>query len=118
MQLVKTTDGTIPPGAGPQAWAQDGMYLSTWSVLVQVLMALCVPLLTGAKPEMDEDGNLKTPEGSSKIMGIFCDVIKYICLISMYGGVVTVMYAVYTMSPESLPPYAARGSLFPGAPIP
>jgi len=118
MQLVKATDGTIPRGAGPQAWAQDGMFLSTWSVLVQVIMALLVPLLTGAKPEMDEDGNLKTPEGSSKIVGMFCDTIKYLCLISMYGGAVTVMYAVYTMTPEALPPYAERDSLIPGAPVP
>merc|ERR1719364_106111 len=118
LQLTKATDGTIPPTAGPQGWAQDGMFLSTWSVLVQVLMAILVPILTGSTPEMDEDGNLKTPEGASKIMAIFCDTIKYLCLVSMYGGAVTVMYAVYTMTPESLPPYAERGSLVPGAPVP
>merc|ERR1719326_422576 len=118
LQLTKATDGTIPPTAGPQGWAQDGMFLSTWSCLVQVIMAILVPILTGSTPEMDEGGNLKTPEGSSKIMAIFCDTIKYLCLISMYGGVVTVMYAVYTMTPETLPPYAERGSLIPGAPIP
>merc|ERR1719247_1961614 len=118
LQLTKATDGTIPVTAGPQGWAQDAMFLSTWSVLVQVIMALCVPILTGSTPEMDEDGNLKTPEGSSQVLAIFCDTIKYLCLVSMYGGAVTVMYAVYTMTPESLPPYAARGSLIPGAPIP
>jgi len=118
LQLTKATDGTIPPTAGPQGWAQDGMFLSTWSCLVQVIMAILVPILTGSTPEMDEDGNLKTPEGAGKIMGIICDLIKYLCLISMYGGVVTVCYAVYTMTPETLPPYAERGSLIPGAPIP
>jgi hypothetical protein len=118
LQLTKATDGTIPPTAGPQGWAQDGMFLSTWSCLVQVIMAIAVPILTGSTPEMDEDGNLNTPEGAGKIMGIVCDSIKYLCLVSMYGGVVTVMYAVYTMTPESLPPYAERGSLIPGAPIP
>lgn len=118
LQLTKATDGTIPPTAGPQGWAQDGMFLSTWSCLVQVIMAILVPILTGSTPEMDEDGNLKTPEGAGKIMGIVCDSIKYLCLISMYGGVVTVCYAVYTMTPETLPPYAERGSLIPGAPVP
>merc|ERR1719456_288453 len=118
LQLTKATDGTIPVTAGPQGWAQDGMFLSTWSVLVQVIMALLVPIVTGSTPEMDEDGNLKTPEGSGMILAIFCDTIKYLCLISMYGGAVTVMYAVYTMTPETLPPYAERGSLIPGAPIP
>jgi len=118
LQLTKATDGTIPPTAGPQGWAQDGMFLSTWSVLVQVIMAIMVPLLTGATPEMDEDGNLKTPEGASYWLGMFCDVVKYFCLIAMYGGAVTVMYAVYTMTPETLPPYAERGSLIPGTPVP
>merc|ERR1719156_21888 len=118
LQLTKATDGTIPPTAGPQGWAQDAMFLCTWSVLIQVIMAILVPILTGSTPEMDEDGNLKTPEGAGKIMGIICDSVKYLCLVSMYGGVVTVMYAVYTMTPETLPPYAERGSLIPGAPIP
>merc|ERR550514_1649480 len=44
LQLTKATDGTIPPTAGPQGWAQDGMFLSTWSVLVQVIMAILVPI--------------------------------------------------------------------------
>merc|ERR1719162_2705524 len=35
LQLTMTTEGTIPPSAGPQAWAQDGMFMSTWSCLVQ-----------------------------------------------------------------------------------
>jgi hypothetical protein len=118
LQLTKATDGTIPPTAGPQGWAQDGMFLSTWSVLIQVIMAILVPILTGAAPEMDEDGNLKTPEGASKIMGIFCDVIKYLCLVAMYGGAITVMYAAYTMTPETLPPYAERGTLVPGVAVP
>merc|ERR1719163_1160728 len=62
LQLTKATDGTIPPSAGPQLWAQEGMFMSTWAVLIQVVMAILVPIVTGAeKPEMDEDGNTKTP---------------------------------------------------------
>merc|ERR1719389_1285127 len=69
LQLTKATDGTIPPSAGPQPWAQQGMFLFTWSVLVQVLMTLVVPIATGSgKPEMDEDGNVVTPAGANKIM--------------------------------------------------
>merc|ERR1719263_1520465 len=57
LQLTKATDGTIPPTAGPQGWAQDGMFLSTWSCLVQLIMTLVVCLITGGgTPEMDEDG--------------------------------------------------------------
>merc|ERR1719198_2945501 len=46
-------NGQIPPGAGPQTWAQDAMFLATWSLHVQLIMAILVPLITGAaKPEM------------------------------------------------------------------
>merc|ERR1719388_392532 len=50
LQLTKATDGTIPPTAGPQGWAQDAMFLSIWSVLVQVIMAILVPIFTGSTP--------------------------------------------------------------------
>jgi len=119
LQLTKATDGTIPTTAGPQGWAQQGMFLCTWSVLVQLIMTILVPVITGSsKPEMDEDGNVKTPEGSNKIFGMICDAIRYLCLIAMYGGAGTVMYAVYTMTPETLPPYAEKGSLIPGLDVP
>merc|ERR1719364_113350 len=64
LQLTKATDGTIPPTAGPQGWAQDGMFLSTWSVLVQLIMTILVPLCLGSgeKVETNEDGTVKTPE--------------------------------------------------------
>jgi len=119
LQLTKATDGTIPPTAGPQPWAQDAMFLATWSVLVQLIMAMVVPLLTGTgKPEMDEDGNVKTPAGTNKYVGIGLDVIKYLCLLSMYGGAVVIVYAVYTMTPETLPPYCAPSTLVPGVDVP
>merc|ERR1719265_459720 len=107
LQLTKATDGTIPPTAGPQTWAQDAMFLATWSVLVQLILAMVVPLLTGTgKPEMDADGNVKTPSGANKYVGIFLDFIKYWNMLSMYGGAMVVVYAVFTMTPETLPPYA------------
>merc|ERR1719409_516695 len=102
LQLTKATDGTIPPSAGPQLWAQEGMFMSTWAVLIQVIMAILVPIVTGAeKPEMDETGHVKTPETAHKYVAVIIDVIKYLSLILMYGGVVLVVYAVVTMKPEN-----------------
>jgi len=119
LQLTMATDDTIPPGAGPQSWAQQGMFLSTWSVLVQVIMTIVAPIALGTgKPEMDESGNMKTPEGTNKCIGILLDTIRYLCLLSMYGGAVTVMYAVYVMTPETLPPYADDQNLIPGVDVP
>jgi len=118
LQLTRAADGTIPPSAGPQDFAQHGMFLCTWSVLVQLIMAIIVPLVAGSgKPEMDEDGNVKTPESSGKYVGMFLEAVRYLCLISMYGGIVAVVYAVFTMRPEDLPPYAS-GTLIPGVEVP
>merc|ERR1719183_2306662 len=114
LQLTKATDGTIPTTAGPQTWVQDGMYLATWSVLVQLIMAILVPICTGTgKPEMDHSGNVKTPEGSHPYVGYAIETVRYLCLLAMYGGIVTVMVGVYLMTPETLPPYSDEGSLVP-----
>merc|ERR550537_911772 len=114
LQLTKATDGTIPTTAGPQTWVQDGMFLATWSVLVQLIMAILVPICTGTgKPEMDHSGNVKTPEGTHKYAGYAIETIRYLCLIAMYGGIVTIMVGVYLMTPETLPPYSDEGSLVP-----
>merc|ERR1719247_3820604 len=118
LQLAKATDGTIPPEAGPPGYAQDAMFLCTWSVLIQVCMALLVCLLTcGGKPQMDEDGNVKKPEGGNFIVGIILDILKYLSMVAMYGGVVTVIVAIFLMTPETIPPYGPRGSLIPGLPL-
>jgi hypothetical protein len=119
LQLTKATDGTIPPTAGPQPWAQDGMFLATWSVLIQVIMTLVVPIATGTgKPEMDEDGCVKTPKGTNRWVGYGLETIRYLCLLSMYGGAMIVVYAVFTMTPETLPPYVADSTLIPGVDVP
>merc|ERR1719161_422674 len=56
----------------PQGWAQDGMYMATWSILIQFLMVLLIPLCTlvmegkAVNPELDEDGNVKwRPDGKA-----------------------------------------------------
>merc|ERR1719169_357312 len=59
LQLIlgDSDTGVVPPGAGPQTWAQDAMFLATWSLNVQLVMTILVPLVIGAaRPEMDESG--------------------------------------------------------------
>merc|ERR1719398_601771 len=51
--LQLTSNRGAPPG-----WAQDGMYMSTWAVLIQFLMVVLVPLATGQPTTCDRDGNV------------------------------------------------------------
>merc|ERR1719326_473950 len=90
----------------PQGWAQDGMYMATWSILIQFLMILLIPLCTlvmegkATHPEVDEDGNSKwKPEG--KIALIVVEIIRWLAFGLLYGGTITVMVGIWTMSPEN-----------------
>jgi hypothetical protein len=127
LQLTKAKDGTIPPNAGPQKWVQDAMFLATWAIFVQLVMAMLVPILTGAakpEPELDEDGvskigeqGVRAPPNTPKMIAVVVEVVRYFSLVCMYGGAAVVVYGVLVMTPDDLPPYSERG-LVPGVDVP
>merc|ERR1719160_592470 len=90
----------------PQGWAQDGMYMATWSILIQFLMVLAIPVATlimegkATQPELDDDGNVKW-EPSGKIALICVQVVRWLGFILLYGGAITVMVGAWTMTPET-----------------
>jgi hypothetical protein len=85
----------------PQGYAQDGMYMATWAVLIQFLMVLIIPCCTGSTDvKCDEDG---TPvyEPAHPI-ALYCVLaLKWITYIFLYGGVIAVIVGLYTMTPEN-----------------
>merc|ERR1719456_1750344 len=90
----------------PQGWCQDGMYMATWSVLIQFTMVLAIPVCTlimegkATQPELDEDGNVKwKPEG--KIALICVQIIRWLGFVLLYGGAITVMVGALTMTKET-----------------
>jgi len=96
MRALQITDNR----GAPQGWVQDGMYMATWSVLIQFLMCLVVPIMTGAPAQCDEDGNTTwTP--AHPIGFYIVTAIRYLAFFLMYGGVITVIIGVYTMTPET-----------------
>jgi hypothetical protein len=82
-------------GGAPQGWAQEGMFLCTYSLLIQVLMVMILPLFTRGAPEMDADGNPKVK--STGIMAWVLVGIRYTCFLALYGGVITLIYSLYTI---------------------
>merc|ERR1719155_175332 len=84
----------------PQGWVQDGMYMATWAVLIQFLMVLVVGIASGGRVECDEDGTPKW-EPSNKFLVWIALALKWITFIFLYGGVIAVIVAVYTMTPET-----------------
>merc|ERR1719380_471262 len=87
----------------PQGWVQDGMYMATWALLIQFLMVLFVGLAVageGEKVQIDEDG---TPvwEPSNNILKYVALALKWVTFLFLYGGIITVIVGVYTMTPET-----------------
>jgi len=84
----------------PQGWVQDGMYMATWSLLIQFCMIAVTPLATGQPAEVDEDGNIKW-EPSNKILFYCVQTIRWLGFVLLYAGIITVIVGVYTMTPET-----------------
>merc|ERR1719473_2104453 len=84
----------------PQGWVQDGMYMATWAVLIQFLMVLVVGFTsqTEAGVELDEDGTPKW-DPNMAILKYVALALKWITFIFLYGGMITVVVGVYTMTP-------------------
>merc|ERR1719398_487711 len=62
MRALQMTDNK----GAPQGWVQDGMYLATWSILIQFLMCLLMPLFTGTPYTPDSlDGSTKPEKGDN-----------------------------------------------------
>merc|ERR1719217_901516 len=90
----------------PQGWAQDGMYMATWSILIQFVMVLLIPVCTlimegkAYHPELDDNGNVKwNPSG--KIALIVVQIIRWLGFLLLYIGTICVMVGAYTMTPET-----------------
>ena len=66
-----------PQVGAPQGWAQQGMFLCTYSLMIQVIMVLMLPLFTRGAPEMDADGNPKV-QGTG-ILAKTLVAMRYIC---------------------------------------
>merc|ERR1719379_1052960 len=84
----------------PQGWVQDGMYMATWAVLIQFLMVLLVGLASASRVDCDEAGTPKW-EPSNKYLTWVALGLKWITFFFLYGGIITVIVGVYTMTPET-----------------
>merc|ERR1719353_1895372 len=109
MRALQITD---QKGA-PQGWAQQGMFLSTYSVMVQVIMVLALPLFTRSAPKMDADGNV-IAEGTG-ILATTLVALRYLAFVALYGGAITVVTAVFLITPETA---TGTGALIPGVEVP
>lgn len=83
----------------PQAWVQDGMYMATWSLLISFLSCLLTAFFMD-NVETDDDGNV-TNKFTNPRVAIGMTVLRYFTMLLLYGGIVTVIVGLFTMTPET-----------------
>jgi len=97
----------------PQGWAQQGMFLCTYSLMAQVVLVLVLPCFTGGAPKMDADGSAQVEGGG--ILAKVVVAVRYLAFLALYGGVITVVTALFQITPETA---TGTGSLIPGVELP
>jgi hypothetical protein len=98
MRALQMTDNK----GAPQGWCQDGMYLATWSILIQFMMCLIMPIFTGKKYTADSlDGPVKADNVTNPYAAGAVTFIRYSALIALIGGIATVITGVMLMTPET-----------------
>jgi len=100
--LMLTDNMGAPPG-----WAQDGMYMATWALLIQFVMIIITPCATGSPGQVDQDGNIKW-EPEQPILFYAVQAIRWLAYILLYGGFIAVIVSVFTMTPATC---TGRGSV-------
>jgi len=83
----------------PQAWAQDGMFMATSAIFVSCMACLCTSLVMD-KVETDDDGNIVN-KFSNKYVAIVMTSLRYLTMILLYGGILTVIVGIFVMTPET-----------------
>jgi len=83
----------------PQGWVQDAMYMSTWSLLISFITCLVAGMLMD-NVETDEDGRVinKFEHG---YIDIGMNVLRYLMMLLLYGGIITVIVGLFVMTPET-----------------
>merc|ERR1719473_242107 len=99
MRVVWLTQGKGNPPESVQMW----MYAMTYSILALTLCALVIPLLTGEKVKLKDNGDLDEEHQPFKnqCAAIGFTVLKYCIMIGLYIGAIVVIYGTYTYEPPA-----------------
>merc|ERR1719424_144763 len=119
MRALQITDNK----GAPQGWVQDGMYLASWSILIQFVMCLLMPIFTNktykadtlptpGEDDTEVDANQasknEAPVEAGSWGAYVVSFIRYVALVALIGGLAAVITGVFLMTPETA---NGRGSI-------
>jgi len=95
----------------PQPWVCVCMQYTTWSILATTLVVAVIPLFTGELIQVDaKTGDLDegAPKGLPEkevagypIVATSFTIFRYILLLSLYGGMIGVIYGTFSYMPAN-----------------
>merc|ERR1719473_1846375 len=92
-----------PKNGNPQAWAQKCFFLCTYSVLLQTLLVVVLPLIMDCRVKKGTSEGDVTFEGLPATMNMVITAIRYVALLALYGGFTAVIVSVFLIKNEKDP---------------
>merc|ERR1719230_355187 len=79
------------------------MYYATFAMCLTTLLSIAVPLALGGTMKTNSVTKEKTFEVPNPLLGYILVAVRYICMISFYGGAVGVAYSIFTFQAPAGP---------------
>merc|ERR1719482_531057 len=95
-----------PINGAPQRWAQSCFYAVTYAIMLQCILAICVPLILGGSIKKGNKG-----EGDveytveNKMLGTCLLVFRWFVMLSIYLGIAAVIWSVFAIEHPQGPQY-------------
>merc|ERR1740121_1018516 len=74
--------------------------MATWALLISFVTCLIAGLVMDEKVETDAEGNV-TNTFSNRYVSIAMTTIRYVSMLLLYGGIITVIVGLFVMTPET-----------------
>jgi hypothetical protein len=87
----------------PQPWAQDCMYAATGAMCLTTLLAIIVPCLLAGSVMKNEATGEVTFDVRSPMLGYIMVTVRFLCMLSFYGGVAGVIYSIFVFEAPAGP---------------
>merc|ERR1719387_1832642 len=84
-----------PKHGNPQKWAQYCFYLCTYSVMVQAIMIILIPLCLSCECKQGASEGDVVFIFENECMNGFMTLIRYVALLALYGGFTAVIVSVF-----------------------
>lgn len=99
-----------PRHGNPQRWAQQCMYICTFSVVLQTVLVILVPFCLGGKARKGPSEGDITFEIRNTCCNNFLLVIRWIAIFCLYGGFSAVVYSVLVIEHRKGPAHTPEVS--------